>query len=197
MVMIEVRQFAALVLAEPPQVDRHWGYVGRWPSVLGLGVAVLLLWTGAAGRETLAIGVTAAAMCYLAAGALGRRWVAWVSVPGVSLVVIASEVAGMPWWAGVGAAGFALVAVGLRRGSPRPTLTQGAAVLGFGAVAVIALAADPRAGLVLAGLALASHAVWDTIHYRRDEVVPRSLAEACVFLDVPLGLGCIILALPF
>jgi hypothetical protein len=49
--------------------------------------------------------------------------------------------------------------------------------------------------MVLAGLALASHAVWDAIHYRRAAVVPRSLAEFCMLLDVPLGLGAVVLAL--
>jgi hypothetical protein len=33
------------------------------------------------------------------------------------------------------------------------------------------------------------------VHYRRNEVVPRSLAEACMLLDVPLGLGLVVLAL--
>ncbi|MFE5309542.1 hypothetical protein [Isoptericola sp. NPDC056605] len=47
---------------------------------------------------------------------------------------------------------------------------------------------------MVAGLALAGHGVWDVVHHRRDQVVPRSMAEACLFLDVPLGLGCIALA---
>ena len=36
--------------------------------------------------------------------------------------------------------------------------------------------------------------MWDVIHYRRDIVVPRSLSEACMFLDLPLGIGAFILA---
>ncbi len=57
-----------------------------------------------------------------------------------------------------------------------------------------ALFLAPRVGLVLAGLVLASHAVWDVVHYRRNQVVPRSLAEFCMLLDVPLGVGFIVLA---
>ncbi len=33
-----------------------------------------------------------------------------------------------------------------------------------------------------------------TRHYRRDQVVPRSLAEFCMLLDVPLGVGFVVLA---
>jgi hypothetical protein len=40
-----------------------------------------------------------------------------------------------------------------------------------------------------------AHAVWDAVHLRRGVVVPRSLAEACIFLDVPLGIAVIALAL--
>jgi hypothetical protein len=40
-----------------------------------------------------------------------------------------------------------------------------------------------------------AHAIWDVIYYRRNAVVPRSLAEACIFFDVPLGVAIIVLAL--
>ncbi|MFF2450965.1 hypothetical protein [Isoptericola sp. NPDC058082] len=168
--------------------------VSRWPAALGLGVAAALLATGVGDRATLAIGVSAAALCYLAAAAFGRRWVAWASVLGTSLVIVASEAAGIPWWTGVGITALMLLIVSATRGATRAAVPQALALVGFGAVAVTALAIDPQAGLVVAGLALAGHGVWDVVHHRRDEVVPRSMAEACLFLDVPLGLGCIALA---
>jgi len=68
------------------------------------------------------------------------------------------------------------------------------ALLVFGGLAVTALFLAPRLGLVLAGVVLASHAGWDVVHYRRDQVVPRSLAEFCMLLDVPLGVGFVVLA---
>ena len=58
-----------------------------------------------------------------------------------------------------------------------------------------ALALGPTAGAVLASLALIAHAIWDVIHYRRNAVVPQSFAEACMFLDVPLGVTIIVLTL--
>ncbi len=66
--------------------------------------------------------------------------------------------------------------------------------VGVRRVAATALFLAPRLGLVLVGVVLASHAVWDAVHYRRDQVVPRSLAEFCMMLDVPLGVGFVVLA---
>lgn len=166
----------------------------RWPSLLGLAVAVLLLATGVADRDTLAIGVSAAAVCYLAAAAFGRPWVGWATIAGASLVVVGSELIGIPWWAGLGAAAGTLCIVGVARGDQRATLMQAVHVLGYGGVAVAAFSLAPRASLVVAGLALAAHAVWDVIHYRRNTVVHRSLSEACFLFDIVLGLGCILLA---
>jgi hypothetical protein len=167
----------------------------RWPTVLGLGVAAVLLVTGAASRETLAIGATAAAWCYLVAAASGRRWVGWAAIPAAFVVIMVSELIGLPWWTGLSATGLVLVIIGLRRPASRAVLlAQAAAFTGICTVAVVALAWDPRAGVVLAGVLLASHAIWDAIHYRRRLAVSRSLAEACLSLDLLLGLGLIAIA---
>ena len=99
--------------------------MGCWPSALGLLAAASILATGA-DRETLAIAVCVAALCYLGAAALGRPWVAWAGIVGASLVVVASELVALVWWAGIGIAAFALVVAGLlgrrrvRRSPPRP-----------------------------------------------------------------------------
>ena len=58
---------------------------------------------------------------------------------------------------------------------------------------LVALTLGPVVGAVLASLVLIAHAAWDVIHYRRNAVVPRSLAEACIFFDVPLGVAVIVL----
>ena len=97
-------------------------------------------------------------------------------------------------WAAIPAS-VAVIAVGLRLGS-RPVLAaQTAALVVYGGVAVCALALGPRAGAVVAGSVLVAHAVWDVLHLRRGVVVPRSLAEACIYLDVPLAIAVIALAL--
>jgi hypothetical protein len=173
---------------------RRRALLHRWPSALGLAAAAAQLASGA-GRESVAIVMCVAALCYLGAAALGRPWVAWAGVVGGTLVVVASEIVGLPWWAGVGIVAVALTAAGLLGGAHRPALTaQTIALLGFGGLAVTALFIAPRAGLALAGIVLAGHAAWDLVHYRRSQVVPRSLAEFCMLLDVPLGVGAVILA---
>jgi hypothetical protein len=111
--------------------------------------------------------------------------------------VVASEQVGrLALLAGIGVAAIVLVVFGLVRRIPRSALTaQTAALAGYGGLAGVALFFAPRLGLALAGVALATHAVWDLIHYRRNQVVPRSLSEFCMLLDVPLGVGAIILAI--
>lgn len=59
---------------------------------------------------------------------------------------------------------------------------------------MFALELGSRFGGFLVAAALIGHAGWDVIHHRRNHVVPRSLAEGCIFLDVPLGLAALLLA---
>ncbi|NUT05928.1 MAG: hypothetical protein HOV76_20865 [Hamadaea sp.] len=167
----------------------------RWPAVVGLAAAVFQLVTGVQ-RDTVAVTLSVALLCYLGAAALGRPWVAWAGVLGGSAVVVVTELAGFPWWAGIGLAALLLVTIGLGAGVPRgPLAWQAAAFLGYGGLVWAALSLSPRLGLLLAGTALAAHAVWDVIHYRRHQVVARSLAEFCILLDVPLGIGAMVLAI--
>jgi hypothetical protein len=166
----------------------------RWPSLLGLAVAAVQLALDP-DAETVATVITVAVLCYLGAAALRRRWVAWAGCAIFPAVVVGSQQAGLPWWLISGAVALALVITGLVLRAPRPTLTaQTLAALAYGGVAVVALFLVPHLGLVLAGVALIGHGVWDVIHYRRNQVVHRSLAEFCVLLDVPLGTGALVLA---
>ncbi|MFC9971017.1 hypothetical protein ACFVH6_08965 [Spirillospora sp. NPDC127200] len=146
--------------------------------------------------EAVALTVTVAASCYLAAAALGQRWIAWAGVLSGSLVAVAGELAGIAWWLGISAYAVVLVLVGLlRRASVRPLTAQGVAMVGFGGLAVAAVLVSPRLGLAMAGVTLAAHAGWDYVHWRRNEVVPRSLSEFCIVLDVLFGVAAVVLAL--
>ena len=88
-----------------------------------------------------------------------------------------------------------MVVIGLLRRAPMPAITaQALAMVGFGGLAVLALFISPNLGLALAGIALTSHAAWDYVHWRRNAVVPRSMSEFCILLDVPFGVAAIVLA---
>jgi hypothetical protein len=167
----------------------------RWPTAGGLAVAVAALLT-VADRDTAVTCVWVAVLCYLAAAALDRPWMAWVAVPAGSVVVTVGEIAGVGRWVLLGAAAAALVVVAVIVGAPRRQLiTQYVAGVVYCALAFAALALEPDAGLVVAGLVLAAHGAWDAVHHRRKAVVSRSLAEACMALDLLLGLGLVVLGL--
>jgi hypothetical protein len=167
----------------------------RWPAAVGLlGAAFVAVVSP--DRETVVIALLVALSCYLAAAALGARWVAWAAIPVGSALVVAGALIGIDPWFVLGGASVVLVVLGLMLGASRTALTaQSIALVAYGGVGIAALALGPAAGAVLASLALMAHAIWDVIHYRRNAVVPRSLAEACMFFDVPLGVAIIVMAL--
>lgn len=154
--------------------------------------AISTLWR----RWPTAVGLLVAVGCYLAAAALSARWVAWAAIPVGSALVVAGALLGIDPWLVLGGTSVVLVVLGLMLGASRTALAaQSVALVAYGGVAAAALALGPTAGAILASLALIAHAIWDVIHYRRNAVVPRSLAEACMFFDVPLGATIIVLAL--
>jgi hypothetical protein len=60
-------------------------------------------------------------------------------------------------------------------------------VLGFGAVAIAAVAAAPAAAPYVLAAGWLAHAAWDVVHHRADRVVPRWYAETCMVADVLLA----------
>ncbi len=179
-----------------------WPRITAW-LVLGAIAGAGLLLTGAAGdggvrldgvtAATPATAVGVASLCYLAAAASGRRWVSWAAVPVTSAMPFLAAALDVPRWALLGAVGLVLVGIGLAARRPT-TWPQALAMAGYFGVAVAALALAPRVALALGGAALAAHAVWDVLHYRRDTVVHRSLAVWCIGFDVLLGGVCLVLA---
>jgi hypothetical protein len=147
-------------------------------------------------RETVVISLLAALACYLAAAAFEVRCVAWATIPIASALVTAGAFIGIDTWLMLGGASVVLIVVGLALRASRTALAaQSLALVAYGGVGLVALTLGPVAGGVLASLVLMAHAVWDVIHYRRNAVVPRSLAETCIFFDVPLGVAVIVLLL--
>lgn len=159
------------------------------PLLAGIVVAVLFALSGT-NRDTAAIVLLVATTCYLAAAALGRQWVAWVTFPlGSIAVAVALSVGPVPA-VGIAALVLALVTVGVVRRSPLDKLgAETLAYLGYGGVALAALSlTDAALGAVVAAVALAAHAVWDAVHLVRDRgVVPPALAWGCIGLDTVYG----------
>jgi hypothetical protein len=152
--------------------------------------AAAVLLTGAADRSTVGITVAVAAICSLAAAALNRPWAAWAAIPAATVVIVVGKLLDVEPLVSLAVTAVVLVAVGLLTRVPRAALTaQSAAALVYGGLAVVGLAVAPTAGLVLVAVTLIAHGGWDLLHLRRRIVVPGSLAEACVALDVPLGLA--------
>jgi hypothetical protein len=179
----------------PTSTHRATAFWRRWPIALGLLAAAFAFLAGG-DRETVITALLVALTCYLAAAALDRPWVAWAAVPIASLAVTAGQFLDIDPWFVIGGASVVLIVVGLLRRASQPALSaQSLAMLGYGGAAVLALAFSPVVGAVLASLALIAHAVWDVFHYRKNAVVPRSIAEFCMFFDVLLGVAVIVLVL--
>jgi hypothetical protein len=66
-------------------------------------------------------------------------------------------------------------------------------MLGFGAIALLALCVDSDLGGYLVDAALLGHAAWDAVHFRLNSVVPRSYAEFCIILDTLLGAAILLM----
>ena len=128
-------------------------------------------------------------------GALARRWPAALGAVAAvaSLVLVAPLPA--PAQASISAWCVLLAAViyltgGTARGDlgDRRLLTaQTAAVLGFGAVAMAAVAVDPATARYVLAAGWLAHATWDVAHHRIGRVVPRWYAETCLAADLTIA----------
>jgi hypothetical protein len=128
-------------------------------------------------------------------GALAARWPTGLGV--AATVASLSLLAPLPdrlqmqisGW-GVLTAAVIYLAWGTARGElgARRWLTaQTAAVLGSGALAVAAAAADPATARYVLAAGWLAHAAWDVAHHRADRVVPRWYAETCLVCDLTIA----------
>ncbi len=129
-------------------------------------------------RSTLArrwptvLGAVAAAIGFLLVAQLSQPAQTWISAWSVLLAAVV------------------YLAWGTVRGDlgNRQLLTaQTAAVLGFGAVAMTAVAVDVDAARHVLAAGWLAHATWDVAHHRIGRVVPRWYAETCLVADLTLA----------
>jgi hypothetical protein len=176
------------------------GGIKWWPAVLAIGFATFVAWdlfTGEEHGQEMAAIVAASGLVYLAAAALEKPWVAWpifiISVLVITLARIGLIGIDATWPLLVMAGLF--IGYGLVRGAMRPERalpSQALAMVGFGAIAVVALFVQPVVGAYLVAAGLLAHAAWDFHHHRADKTVVRSMAEFCFVLDVALGVAIIV-----
>ncbi|MBZ2198198.1 hypothetical protein [Occultella gossypii] len=165
----------------------------RWPSVVGALALLANVWGGTDAHVTAMI-IILAAMVYVAAAALDSRPSAWVMVAVATVAVTIAMVTALDAIVVllVMAAGFAVF--GMLRGPRirREVAIQTAGFVAFAAVALGAMMVGAVAAALLAATASLGHSAWDAVHHRRDRVVSRSLAEACMVLDIGLGLALLV-----
>ena len=101
---------------QPRQLrPRELGARRRWPIAVGLlGAAFVAVVSP--DRDTHVIALLVALGCYLAAAALGARWVAWAAIPVGSALVVAGGLIGIDPWLVLGGASVVLVVLGLMLG---------------------------------------------------------------------------------
>ena len=104
----------------------------HWPAAVGLlGAAFAVI--ASPTRETVVISLLVALLCYLAAAALGIKWVAWAAIPIASALVVAGALIGIEPWFVLGGVAIALVIVGLVARASRTALAaQSLALVAYG-----------------------------------------------------------------
>jgi hypothetical protein len=169
----------------------------RWPAVAGVGFALLVAAGMASGVEQAPV-LAAAALVYIGSAAMQKPGAAWPLFLGSVVVITAVRLLGGDATLIVLGCGVALGLFGLLRGVVRPGYglpLQTLALLGFGAIAAVALFVDTDLGAYLVAAGLLGHSAWDLHHYRTNRVVARSLAEFCLLLDSTLAVLIVVVTI--
>lgn len=178
----------------------------RWPTALAVLVtaAVVVVITRFE-READYFGPSIAVMAgiYLMAYAIGRPWTAWPAFVVLSAVVTALQ---FLYAHGIftldAPVTMTLVLVPLwlwavlrhRSAGGRTLLVQTLGMLAFGALTLICAAVEPRWAVLLAGVGILLHGVWDAYHFAANKVVNRPWSEFCGVLDLLTGVALIVAA---
>jgi hypothetical protein len=169
----------------------------RWPALAGIAFAALVAIGMANGVEQAPV-LAAAATVYIGSAALQKPGAAWPIFLGSVAIITAARLLDVDATLIVLGCGVALGLYGLLRGVVRPghgLPLQTVALLGFGAVAAVALFGDADLGAYLVAAGLFAHSAWDLHHYRTNRVVARSLAEFCLLLDASLAVLIVVVTI--
>lgn len=163
-----------------------------------MGLLALLSNT-AGGAESHLVGmiIIIAAMCYLAAAALGSRRAGWIMIGVSAAVILLAGLLGLDKTAAILVMGVGFAIFGFLRGTTidrRELWLQVGAFVGFGTLALIAMMSAPMLSMYLAAAAAIGHAIWDVVYFLRKKVVDRSVTEFCFVLDLGLGIALLLTA---
>jgi hypothetical protein len=169
----------------------------RWPVVLGIALAALSLWDledGVMLGNALAI----AAVGYILIAVLDRPAASWPLVVVLTCVIVVLRVLDLPPIPVFAGAAVVIGIVGIASGRLRRSplhLLQSPVGIGFAAVAVTATLVAVEAGSYLVAAGLIGHTVWDSVIWRANRVVARSLVEWCAVFDLIVGVGILVVML--
>jgi hypothetical protein len=176
--------------------DTLWGSLSWWPTLAGIALAAFISLDMSSGSK-LAPVLVASGFVYLGAAALRKPRAAWPLFFG-TFVVIAGTRTGIitfdATWVFLSLAAL-LVGYGLMQGAAHPIdglPLQAIAMVGFGAIAAIALIVSGEVGAYMVAAGLLGHSVWDIYHHRVNRVVARSMAEFCCALDALLAVAIVV-----
>ncbi|MGY1833123.1 hypothetical protein ACI8AA_22135 [Geodermatophilus sp. SYSU D01180] len=123
-------------------------------------------------RWPTALGAVAASNCFLLVAELPQHAQVWITAWSVLLAAVVY----LTWGTARG-----------DLGNRRLLTAQTAAVLGFGALAIAAVAVDLDAARYVLAAGWLAHAGWDVVHHRLGRVVPRWYAETCLVADLTIA----------
>ncbi|MFC4535776.1 hypothetical protein [Sphaerisporangium dianthi] len=183
-----------------PDRGRWTAVLRRWPTALALGLAVVTLGGGddpAAVVASVAEILLLLPLLYLVVAKLRSRRASWptLAVLIVSFAVLRIAEVVTPA-AAVAAAALVVLVWGAVDGQLRGSgvfRAQALGMIGFGALALAGLTADPDAGRYLVAAGWLLHGVWDFVHLRLGKVVARSYAEWCGVLDILIAAGLLLM----
>lgn len=169
-----------------------------WIAVaVGVAMGLVSAWTDERGGEGPLLVLLFATSGYAVIAFAGRPAWSWPLLGGLVTLALAGELVGLPMTSTLPLLILTTVVAGslLRRWQPPPDEMrwQAWSALGFVGAALVALSTGSTTALVVVGLALVAHGVWDVVHWRRHVVVSRTLSAWCAGLDLTLGLGVLVL----
>ena len=178
----------------------------RWPSALAVVAAALILVDDASESSDEAIRslgelLPFLPLLYLVVAKLQRRRATWPTLIVGTLVITMLQIVEViaPSVVFVAVALIVLVwgAIDGQLHRPGESTTmfraQALGMIGFGGLALVALAVDAEVGRYLVAAGWFLHGIWDLVHLRLDKVVSRSYAEACGVLDILVALSLVFL----